>query len=140
MSTHYAALGSTQTACGMPCRAPTEDEHQTARFILVEGRPTAMDDRIAASLDPRHVDCSECIAKMPDVPCCGCGAPALYGSRPGYPRTDYVAGPQYCAEHCPDDDRCLDCRKPLLDANEGVCAGCLDRGDHAGVGCAGGVW
>ena len=130
---HYSALGSTQTACGMPCRAPTEEEHQTARFALVEGRPTIMDDRIAASLDPRHVDCPECIAQMPDVPCCGCGAPALYGAH----RSDPA---EFCAEHAPDDCRCVECGKPLLDASEAFCAGCLDRGDPAGVGCVGGVW
>lgn len=143
MTTHYTGLGETTTACGLPCRTPTEDERARVLPIAVRIEPRISNGVLwfartatradEATLDPRHVDCPECIAELPDVPACQCGAPALYGVRSDH--EDYCDGyacaacsskAQWCEEHAPDDCRCTQCRKPLLDASESYCAACLD--------------
>lgn len=61
---------------------------------------------------------------------CSCGAPALYGADE----------PLYCGEHAPDDCRCMACAKPLLDASESFCEGCLEPDDGDGITEYGEVW
>lgn len=138
---HYAALGEERTACDLPCRAPTDAEHST-KFAAV-GVVTSIRSfswsrsKTEASLDPRRVDCPTCIANMPEVPLCECGAPALYGRGArefaakvgGYQRIGHDDA-LYCAEHCPDDCKCQQCGRPLMDASESFCQGCLDATDE----------
>lgn len=143
---HYAALGDSMTACGLPCRAPTEDEHHTGA-----AQPYAL--ATPASLDPRRVDCIGCATEAALAPRCACGAPALYGA--GEPLSvtmmergfdvERRAEPEFCAEHTPSDARCQQCDRPLVDASQSFCEGCLsadsdDTGDGitrdpAGLGC-----
>jgi hypothetical protein len=151
---HYAALGDSATACGLPCRAPTEDEHGTGCFI---GHPLSKARyALCASLDPRLVDCIDCAAEAALAPRCACGAPALYGAA-RVEHEDYCNGyacgacndatgePRFCAEHAPPEARCQQCDRPLVDASESFCERCLfadpdDTGDGitrdpAGLGC-----
>lgn len=140
---HYAGLGDTLTTCGLACRPPTEDTHTRAWTNPVTLRLAGM-----ASLEPRLVDCPTCVAELPGVATCACGAPALYGGMI-VPCHDPACGPRpgpecprmigidaaYCAEHAPEDCRCQRCRRPLLDAFDSYCAGCLEGdpiGDAAG--------
>lgn len=155
VTTHYTPLGETLTACELPCRAPTEDRHTTI-FMVVEHVAWIGDVWIRngyeydrATIDPRHVDCPGCIAALPDVPACQCGAPALYGAPNAALAMEYAArrmtvpGALYCGEHVPDAYRCLACPKPLLDTSETYCGACLDPDtgdgitrDPAACGCA----
>ncbi len=142
---HYAALGESMTACGLPCRAPTEDEHHTGA-----AQPYAL--ATPATLDPRRVDCIDCATEAALAPRCACGAPALYGGgvRVGGLRAhggivDSAREAEFCSEHTPSDARCQQCDRPLIDASESFCARCLyadsdDTGDGitrdpAGMGC-----
>lgn len=138
---HYAGLGDTLTTCGLACRPPTEDTHTRAWTNPVTLRLAGM-----ASLDPRLVDCPTCVAELPEIATCACGAPALYGSRPGEHFAvcndqlcvccrRLFSDAQYCAACASGDCRCQRCRRPLLDAFDSFCAGCLEGdpiGDTAG--------
>lgn len=149
---HYAALGEAETACDLPCRAPTVNWPSRA-LVLGFGiawtnshgwlRIYEWDIVHSTTIDPRTVDCPECVANMPDVPACHCGAPALYGAgdiEAGRPlelnRVGFDPGPHWCAEHTPSDCRCLGCAKPLLDASESYCAACLDPDNGDGITAA----
>lgn len=125
---HYAALGEERTACDRVCSAPSEEQHTTAYRVA----GTDLFGYRDATLDPRRVNCPTCIANMPEVPLCACGAPALYGGGATVRHAGVVdARPAlHCAEHCPDDCRCQQCNKPLLDAAESFCQGCLDATDE----------
>lgn len=116
---HYTALGDERTACDLPCRAPTEEKHTvkaTWPIVRIE---------TIASLDPRLVTCPdpECVSAAKDAPRCACGAPALYGALAA------DAEPKFCADCADEDARCMQCAKPLLDAAESFCDGCLDATD-----------
>lgn len=151
MTTHYAGLGDTRSACGLPLpRVPDEEgpsvtlvmwysiEYRVADIRHWTGELYARPISAAAhktSIDPRHVDCEDCIRDLPEVHACPCGAPALYGA-------EQRGDPRFCADCAPAEVRCLGagCNRPLFDATDAYCAGCEDPdppsyGDPAGYGC-----
>lgn len=138
MTTHYAGLGDTRSACGLPLpRAPDEE---TPGVCIPLAIPVRVGDDAgwlgdASSIDPRRVDCSDCVRDLPEVHSCSCGAPALYGAEKG-------GDPRFCADCAPAEVRCLGagCNAPLFDATDAYCAVCEDPdppsyGDPAGYGC-----
>lgn len=132
MTTHYAGLGDERTACGLTCRPATEDTYTRAWSDPVTLRLAGM-----GSLDPRLVDCPTCVAELPEISTCACGAPALYGE--GIKRfeggTMTLLPAQWCVVCAPTEVRCQRCRRALRDADDSFCGGCLEGdpiGDAAG--------